>query len=44
MRGSWAVVAVLLLVSVLLAADVFVLPAVTPELKAKASEYYNNEC
>lgn len=44
MRGSRAVVAVLLLVSVLLAADVFVLPAVTPELKAKASEYYNNEC
>ena len=44
MRGSRTIVAVLLLVSVLLAADVFVLPAVTPELKANASEYYNNEC
>ena len=44
MRCSRAVVAVLLLVCALFAADVFVLPTVTPELKAKASEYYNNEC
>ena len=44
MRGSRAVVAVLLLVIVLLAADVFVLPAVTPALKKKAGEYYDNEC
>jgi len=32
------------LASLLFAADVFVLPKVTPELKKNAFEYYNNEC
>ncbi|WP_290728026.1 MULTISPECIES: hypothetical protein [unclassified Fibrobacter] len=41
---SRVVIPVVLLVCALFAADVFVLPAVTPELKAKAGEYYNNEC
>ena len=41
---SRVVIPVVLLVSALLAADVFVLPVVTPALKKKAGEYYDNEC
>ena len=33
-----------LLVGSLFAVEVFSLPKVTPELKADAQEYYNNEC
>ena len=32
------------LVGTLFAVEVFSLPKVTPELKAKAQEYYNDEC
>lgn len=35
---------VLLLVCALFAADVFVLPQVTPELKSNAKEFFDNEC
>ncbi len=33
-----------LLVGTLFAVEVFSLPKVTPELKSKAQEYYNDEC
>ncbi|WP_173384342.1 hypothetical protein [Fibrobacter succinogenes] len=44
MRGSRICILIVVAVSLLFAVDAFVLPSVTPELKAKASEYYNNEC
>ena len=39
-----SVVLFVLLVGTLFAVEVFSLPKVTPELKADAQEYYNNEC
>ena len=44
MRGSRICILIVVAVSLLFAVDAFVLPSVTPELKTKASEYYNNEC